>query len=85
MFASLASADTQYVSTAEIALSFAPRQVLRRTFPPIVCGVTVLCIGIALAGVGIKYWGGGAFCADNRFPVPCKQMRVDDHRLLGRF
>jgi len=53
--------------SAEIALSFVPRVVLRRAFPPIVCGICVLCIGVALSGVGTKYWGGGAFCADNRF------------------
>ena len=34
---------------------------------PIVTGVCVLCIGVALTGTGIKYWGGGAFCADNRY------------------
>lgn len=34
-------------------------------FPPVVCGVTIMLIGINLCGVGIKAWGGGAFCADN--------------------
>ena len=56
----------------EIILSFFPRQTIRRMFPPIVTGVCVLCIGVALTGTGIKYWGGGAFCADNAY----KRMSV---------
>jgi len=42
-----------------------PRAQLRRMFPPVVTGVCVLLIGLALTGTGIKYWGGGAFCADH--------------------
>ena len=56
----------------EIILSFVPRAQLRRMFPPIVTGVCVLCIGVALTGTGIKYWGGGAFCADHSY----KRMTV---------
>lgn len=56
----------------EIFLSFVPRATLRRMFPPIVTGVCVLCIGVALTGTGIKYWGGGAFCADHSY----KRMTV---------
>merc|ERR1712232_268031 len=37
---------------------------LRKLFPPIVTGVAVMLIGVALTGTGMKYWGGGAVCAD---------------------
>ncbi|EKX43833.1 hypothetical protein GUITHDRAFT_110286 [Guillardia theta CCMP2712] len=56
----------------EIFLSFVPRAQLRRAFPPIVTGTCVLLIGVGLTGTGMKYWGGGAFCADNYH----KRMRV---------
>mmetsp|Transcript_4784 Transcript_4784/g.12272 ORF Transcript_4784/g.12272 Transcript_4784/m.12272 type:complete len:749 (-) Transcript_4784:296-2542(-) len=56
----------------EVILSFAPPKVLKRAFPPMVTGTCVLLIGVALTGTGLKYWGGGAFCADNHY----KRMRV---------
>ena len=46
-------------------ISFLPHQVIKRVFPPIVSGVTIILIGINLTGVGIESWGGGAFCAQN--------------------
>lgn len=49
----------------ELLLSLMPLRYLRRMFPPIVTGVCVLLIGIGLTGTGLKYWGGGAFCADH--------------------
>ena len=51
-------------SFLEIFLSFVPKNLLRRMFPPLVTGVAVMCIGIGLTGTGMKYWGGGAVCAD---------------------
>lgn len=48
-----------------LIVSFLPHRVIKRVFPPIVCGVTICLIGINLCGVGMKSWGGGAFCADN--------------------
>eukprot|EP00931_Biecheleriopsis_adriatica_P030501 TRINITY_DN17989_c0_g1_i4.p1 TRINITY_DN17989_c0_g1~~TRINITY_DN17989_c0_g1_i4.p1 ORF type:complete len:605 (-),score=111.75 TRINITY_DN17989_c0_g1_i4:47-1861(-) len=51
-------------SLFEIVLSFIPRKALRKMFPPIVTGVAVMLIGVALTGTGMKYWGGGAVCAD---------------------
>lgn len=48
-----------------IAISFLPHRAIKKLFPPVVCGVTIVLIGINLCGVGIKAWGGGAFCADN--------------------
>lgn len=55
-----------------IALSFLPHRVLRRVFPPIVTGTTIFLIGCSLVAVGFKYWGGGAFCADNAEHAPGK-------------
>ncbi|EFN55989.1 hypothetical protein CHLNCDRAFT_145360 [Chlorella variabilis] len=48
-----------------VAISFLPHRAIKRIFPPVVCGVTIVLIGINLCGVGMKAWGGGAFCADN--------------------
>lgn len=48
-----------------IIISFLPMKAIRRIFPPIVCGVTIMLIGIYLAGKGMANWGGGAFCGDN--------------------
>ena len=50
-------------SFLEIFLSFVPKNLLRRMFPPLVTGVAVMCIGIGLTGTGMKYWGGGTVCA----------------------
>lgn len=46
-------------------ISFLPHKVIKKVFPPIVSGITIVLIGINLTGVGIRAWGGGAFCADN--------------------
>jgi xanthine/uracil permease len=51
----------------EVFMAFVPRQYLKRCFPPIVTGVCVTCIGVGLTATGLKYWGGGAFCADNSY------------------
>ena len=48
-----------------ILISFLPHRVIKKLFPPIVCGITIVLIGVNLTGVGIRAWGGGAFCADN--------------------
>jgi len=51
-------------SFLEIFLSFIPIKMISKAFPPIVSGVTVMLIGVSLTGTGMKYWGGGAVCAD---------------------
>ncbi|KAG2500223.1 hypothetical protein HYH03_001801 [Edaphochlamys debaryana] len=48
-----------------VFLSFIPIRIIKKVFPPIVCGVTIMLIGVHLIGAGFKNWGGGAFCADN--------------------
>lgn len=48
----------------EVVLAFMPRNVLRKLFPPIVTGPAIMLIGAGLTGTGIKYWGGGAVCAE---------------------
>eukprot|EP00270_Netrium_digitus_P004320 TRINITY_DN15358_c0_g1_i1.p1 TRINITY_DN15358_c0_g1~~TRINITY_DN15358_c0_g1_i1.p1 ORF type:complete len:618 (+),score=92.71 TRINITY_DN15358_c0_g1_i1:80-1933(+) len=47
----------------EITLSFAPQKVLKKLFPPVVTGTTVLLVGFALSASGVQYWGGGVYCA----------------------
>lgn len=54
-------------SLLEIGFSALPARTLRKIFPPVVSCVTVILIGVALTGTGMKYWGGGAVCAEVRF------------------
>eukprot|EP00934_Nitzschia_sp_Nitz4_P006516 Nitzschia sp. Nitz4//scaffold238_size30058//23094//25088//NITZ4_008005-RA/size30058-augustus-gene-0.19-mRNA-1//-1//CDS//3329543546//6506//frame0 len=48
----------------ELGISFLPVQRVKNLFPPLVTSVTVILIGIALCGTGMKYWGGGTVCAE---------------------
>lgn len=48
----------------ELGFSVLPVQVLKKIFPPVVSSVTVILIGVALTGTGMKYWGGGVVCAE---------------------
>lgn len=41
---------------------FLPMKVLKKIFPPVVSGVTIMLIGIHLTGAGMANWGGGSFC-----------------------
>ena len=43
----------------ELFLSLLPVKVITRMFPPLVSAITVILIGVALTGTGMKYWGGG--------------------------
>ena len=49
----------------EIGIALFPPRIIGKIFPPIVCGTAVTLIGAALTGAGLKYWGGGVFCAEN--------------------
>ncbi|ORZ23767.1 purine permease [Lobosporangium transversale] len=46
-------------SLLPICLSFLPPRVLKKVFPPIVTGVTVMLIGVHLVTSGMSQWGGG--------------------------
>eukprot|EP00977_Amphora_coffeiformis_P000775 scaffold162_cov176-Amphora_coffeaeformis.AAC.35 len=48
----------------ELCLALLPLKYLKSIFPPVVTSITVILIGVALTGTGMKYWGGGAVCAD---------------------
>jgi len=50
----------------EIGLSFAPAKVLKRFFPPLVTGPTVMLIGIKLIGTGFLNWAGGSGTCSSR-------------------
>lgn len=39
-------------------ISFMPIKIIRKIFPPIVCAVTIIMIGIHLISAGFKNWGG---------------------------
>ena len=44
----------------EVLMSFTPPKVLKRVFPPLVTGPTVLLIGVKLIGTGLQNWAGGS-------------------------
>ena len=48
----------------EMGFSILPVKKLKAIFPPIVTSITVILIGVALTGTGMKYWGGGVVCAE---------------------
>lgn len=52
-------------SVTGLFIAVLPHRILRKLFPPVVCGVTLILIGAKLVGSGMRQWGGGAFCADN--------------------
>eukprot|EP00746_Dinoflagellata_sp_MGD_P153325 gnl/MRDRNA2_/MRDRNA2_84190_c0_seq1.p1 gnl/MRDRNA2_/MRDRNA2_84190_c0~~gnl/MRDRNA2_/MRDRNA2_84190_c0_seq1.p1 ORF type:complete len:693 (+),score=143.43 gnl/MRDRNA2_/MRDRNA2_84190_c0_seq1:234-2081(+) len=49
----------------EIIIAMLPPRLIKKIFPPVVTGTAVMLIGGGLIGAGIKYMGGGVFCADN--------------------
>lgn len=49
----------------EIGLSFTSVRVLKRVFPPLVTGPTVLLIGVSLIESGLMDWAGGSGCGAN--------------------
>jgi len=52
-------------SLLEIALSFVPPRILKKVFPPLVTGPTVMLIGVSLIGSGFQNWAGGnGSCAE---------------------
>jgi len=67
----------------EIALSFLPPKIIRKICPPIVSGVVVFCIGMALTGTGIKYWGGGVFCSQNMMSRPMEGAANGNRFIMG--
>ena len=44
----------------EVLMSFTPPRILKRVFPPLVTGPTVLLIGVKLIGTGFAHWAGGS-------------------------
>ncbi|KAK5070233.1 hypothetical protein LTS08_007907 [Lithohypha guttulata] len=50
----------------EIGLSFAPAKVLRKFFPPLVTGPTVMLIGVHLIETGFLNWAGGSGACSSR-------------------
>lgn len=48
----------------ELAISFMKVERIKSMFPPLVTSITVILIGVALVGTGMKYWGGGVVCAE---------------------
>ena len=49
----------------EVVIALMPPKLRQKLFPPVVTGVSVMLIGASLITAGIKYVGGGVFCAEN--------------------
>lgn len=47
-------------SVFEIGVSFLPPKTIRRLFPPVVSGATILLIGCSVISTALKDWGGGS-------------------------
>jgi NCS2 family nucleobase:cation symporter-2 len=52
-------------SLLEMGLAMLPSKIRKKIFPPVVTGVAVFLIGASLISAGVKYLGGGVFCAEN--------------------
>jgi uracil-xanthine permease len=50
----------------EILMSFTPPRILKRVFPPLVTGPTVLLIGVSLISSGFEDWAGGSGTCQTR-------------------
>jgi len=50
----------------EVCFSVLPIRIVKNIFPPLVTAITVILIGVALIGTGMKYLGGGVVCAEVR-------------------
>lgn len=48
----------------EVCFSVLPIRIVKNIFPPLVTAITVILIGVALIGTGMKYLGGGVVCAE---------------------
>ncbi|OAA80507.1 purine permease [Akanthomyces lecanii RCEF 1005] len=51
---------TMVTALLEMLISFVPPRYLRKVFPPLVTGPTVMLIGVALVQSGFQSWAGGA-------------------------
>jgi len=48
----------------EVCFAILPIRIVKKIFPPLVTAITVILIGVALIGTGMRYLGGGVVCAD---------------------
>ncbi|KAI8092923.1 permease family-domain-containing protein [Halteromyces radiatus] len=53
-------------SVFEMAISFLPPKTIRRLFPPVVSGATILLIGCSVISTALKDWAGGSGPCANR-------------------
>lgn len=52
----------------EVLLAFIPPKTIKKIFPPIVTGPTVMLIGISLISTGFEDWAGGSGCTSGICP-----------------
>lgn len=54
-------------SLFEIGISFLPPKTIRRLFPPVVSGATILLIGCSVISSALNDWAGGKYVYDYLF------------------
>ena len=62
---------------SELFFSFLPVAYIKRLFPPLITSITVVLLGIALVGTGMKYWGGGVVCAEMGWKIHSQIVNYD--------
>lgn len=62
----------------ELFLSILPHKRIMKIFPPIVTSISVILIGVALTGTGMKYWGGGVVCAEMGWKTHAQIVSQED-------
>ena len=76
-----------FVDQYRLCFAFLPLTILKSIFPPVVTSITVILIGVALTGTGMKYWGGGAVCADmvwkEHSAIANSQVEIDPLKDFG--
>lgn len=65
------------VSLVYIAITLIPRKYVKPLFPPVVCGITIILLGLELMISSIQLWGGGIGCANPATPQELCQLNGD--------
>lgn len=65
------------VSLVYIAITLIPRKYVKRLFPPVVCGLTIILLGLEMMIGSIQLWGGGIGCANPRDPKALCKLNGD--------
>lgn len=73
------------VAVVAIALAFTPPKILRRLYPPVVTGSTLLLMGVSLMSAAIVNWQGGSSCetSGSCLPTGSPDATYGSARMIG--